>query len=263
MILKLKLKAIQDDEISLPVHYNRPLQGLFYNLMSKAFPEYHDLGTKVENKKLKLFTFSRIYPENSFKVLEKRLLFKGAFEVYFASPMSKIIDSVNSSIETEEVFRLEKKYFTIEKETINIDEITENMYVKTLSPITAYSTIILPNKSKYTHYYSAYSQDFKKLVEDNIKRKAQAMGENFDDCELNIQPYGITEKNEKLLFYKGIIIKGWTGYFKITGSRELIKLALNSGLGAKNAQGFGMIIPVIIDKKSSLEINFSKENINV
>ncbi len=73
----------------------------------------------------------------------------------------------------------------------------------------------------------------KKLVEDNLKRKAKALKIEANSSNFSIEPYGITEKNEKLLFYKDIIIKGWTGYFILRGDASLIQLALNSGLGAK------------------------------
>jgi CRISPR-associated endoribonuclease Cas6 len=243
MVIKLELKPVNDEMVDLPVHYNRPLQGMFYNLMSDAIPDYHDDGTIIDNKKLKLFTFSRIYPLSSFKVENKRMKFEGSFIVYFASPMQEIIDAIFKSIESEKIFRVEKNYFTLKKTEMVIENTEETLLVKTLSPITTYSTIVLPNGNRYTHYFSPYSTDFKKLVEENIKRKANALGISTEGKKISIEPYGITEKNEKLLFYKGIIIKGWTGYFKLKGDKELITLTLNSGLGAKNSQGFGMIIP--------------------
>ncbi len=259
MVLKLEFKPVQNEIVDLPVHYNRPLQGMFYSLMSDAIPDYHDDGTVIDNKKLKLFTFSRIYPLSSFKVEHKRMKFDGSFIVYFASPMQEIIDAIFKSIESEEVFRVEKNYFTLKKTEMVIENSDDSLLVKTLSPITTYSTIVLPNGNRYTHYFSPYSSDFKKLVEENLKRKANALGINTDDKSITIEPYGITEKNEKLLFYKGIIIKGWTGYFKLKGDKELIKLTLNSGLGAKNAQGFGMVIPA--DKDNYTTQSSEEENI--
>ncbi|MDO7977656.1 CRISPR-associated endoribonuclease Cas6 [Oceanotoga teriensis] len=259
MILKLVFQPINNEEVNLPVHYNRPLQGLFYNLMGKIMPDYHDDGTVIENKKLKLFTFSRIYPLDSFKAVNKRMKFYGPFVVYFASPMREILNAIYESIEKEETFRIEKNYFILEKSEILVNEFENSLLVKTLSPITTYSTIILPNGNRYTHYFSPYSTDFKKLVEDNLKRKANAMNLELDEEKFSIEPYGITEKNEKLLFYKGIIIKGWTGYFKLVGNKKLIELAINSGLGAKNAQGFGMVIPA--DEKNTNNIELNDENI--
>jgi len=139
---------------------------------------------------------------------------------------------------------MKKCLLKLKKNEVIYNEVDEEMLVKTLSPITAYSTIVLPNGNRYTHYFSPYSSDFKKLIEENLRRKASALDIEIKNNNFYIEPYGITEKNEKLLFYKDIIIKGWTGYFILKGDPQLLKLALNSGLGAKNAQGFGMILSV-------------------
>lgn len=37
------------------------------------------------------------------------------------------------------------------------------------------------------------------------------------------------------------LIKGWVGRYKLSGDKELLKFALNTGLGGRNTQGFGMI----------------------
>lgn len=41
--------------------------------------------------------------------------------------------------------------------------------------------------------------------------------------------------------YQDIIVKGASGTFDITGDSHLLWLALEAGLGSKNAQGFGCI----------------------
>ena len=38
-------------------------------------------------------------------------------------------------------------------------------------------------------------------------------------------------------------IKGWEGRFKLKGPKELLQVALDCGLGAKNSLGFGCIMP--------------------
>jgi len=44
-----------------------------------------------------------------------------------------------------------------------------------------------------------------------------------------------------VLTYKGTLIKGYSGRFVLEGDQNLIELALSSGLGSKNSQGFGYI----------------------
>ncbi len=38
------------------------------------------------------------------------------------------------------------------------------------------------------------------------------------------------------------MIKGWNGKFRLTGDKKMLELALSAGLGAKNSQGFGLIV---------------------
>ncbi|HNV06776.1 MAG TPA: CRISPR-associated endoribonuclease Cas6 [Petrotogaceae bacterium] len=240
MILKMVFEPATDELVDLPVHYNRPLQGMFYNLLS----QYFGSSINSDEREKKIFTFSRIYPYESFRVDNKRLKFKGSFMVYFASPIEELMDCVSKAFSEKELFRIENNLFRLKSHVILKTEVNSPIMVKTVSPITVYSTITLPNKNKYTHYFSPYSDNFRNLISENIKRKASVLGIDFsEDNTFDISPYGVTEKNEKLLFYKGIIIKGWTGYFVLSGNKNLIRLAFDSGLGAKNSQGFGMIIP--------------------
>ncbi len=240
MILKMVFEPATDELVDLPVHYNRPLQGMFYNLLS----QYFGSCINSDEREKKIFTFSRIYPYESFRVESKRLKFKGSFMVYFASPIEELMDCVSKAFSEKELFRIENNLFRLKNHTILKTEVNSPIMVKTVSPITVYSTITLPNKNKYTHYFSPYSDNFRNLISENIRRKASVLGIDCSgDNTFDISPYGVTEKNEKLLFYKGIIIKGWTGYFVLSGNKKLIRLAFDSGLGAKNSQGFGMVIP--------------------
>jgi CRISPR-associated endoribonuclease Cas6 len=43
-------------------------------------------------------------------------------------------------------------------------------------------------------------------------------------------------------------VKGWSGFFELTGHPEFLSFALDAGLGSRNAQGFGMV-EVVREKK--------------
>jgi CRISPR-associated endoribonuclease Cas6 len=45
----------------------------------------------------------------------------------------------------------------------------------------------------------------------------------------------------RILEYRGTVIKGWTGLFKLDLPEPFFLLAYDSGLGSKNSQGFGMV----------------------
>ena len=41
--------------------------------------------------------------------------------------------------------------------------------------------------------------------------------------------------------FKNTVVKAWSGIYERTGPPDLLRLAFDCGLGAKNSQGFGMI----------------------
>ncbi len=59
--------------------------------------------------------------------------------------------------------------------------------------------------------------------------------------ELQVEPVKICQKYKKKVVYRKTLIEAWEGYYRIKGSKEILKLALEAGLGAKNPQGFGMV----------------------
>ncbi|KJS47026.1 MAG: CRISPR-associated protein Cas6, partial [Peptococcaceae bacterium BRH_c23] len=44
-----------------------------------------------------------------------------------------------------------------------------------------------------------------------------------------------------ILEYKGGIIKGYSGMMELSGPPELLQVAIDAGLGSKNAQGCGCL----------------------
>ncbi|KHE90832.1 MAG: hypothetical protein K8F52_04850 [Candidatus Scalindua rubra] len=46
---------------------------------------------------------------------------------------------------------------------------------------------------------------------------------------------------ERIRDFKGTVIKGWTGHFRLEGKPELLQFALDTGLGSRNSAGFGFI----------------------
>jgi len=61
------------------------------------------------------------------------------------------------------------------------------------------------------------------------------------DAELKIIPEKLSKRSEQITYYKDkYVIKGWLGVYKIKSHPEILKLAWDAGIGAKNPQGFGM-----------------------
>jgi CRISPR-associated endoribonuclease Cas6 len=122
---------------------------------------------------------------------------------------------------------------------------TKPIRVKTLSPITAYRTLVTPDGGKKTYYYAPQEREWSEALIANLGRKAKALGwaanVNEDLREAWMSPYRVRSADQRILKFKGTVIKGWTGLYEVSLPEPYFRLAYNAGFWAKNAQGFGMV----------------------
>jgi len=83
---------------------------------------------------------------------------------------------------------------------------------------------------------------FHSLIKENLKKKTIAFGMEPLDGNISIEPIG--KIVQKIITYKGIVIKGSEGRFRLKTNENMLNMALNSGLGSKNSQGFGCITKI-------------------
>ncbi|MEN2985444.1 MAG: CRISPR-associated endoribonuclease Cas6, partial [Thermodesulfovibrionaceae bacterium] len=208
------------------------------------------LATKIHNqgfidpntkRNFKLFTFSRLIPLDKAKVKDGKITFYGSVSLIVASPISEFIQSFATNL-------IKAGYINLLDQTLILDSVTveglpeyrEKILVKTLSPITVYSTLITADGRRKTYYYSPFEEDFEKLVIENLSKKLRALtGKTL--LEGSIRPYRVNSKNQRIVLYKNTVIKGWDGIFELRLPEELFQLAFDAGLGGKNSQGFGCV----------------------
>jgi len=268
--MRLKIQYVAErGKLLLPLHYNHLVQSLIY----RTFPEQtaaflHNSGFEIHKRHFKLFTFSRIlnkgelvsgqtlstlkftlgFPDSFvFSVHRKNageeaLLFKNGISFYFSSAKSFITkDMAEGTIMKQRFDLLGQKLYVQQIEVMKEPEFSASMLIKTISPITIYSTITNEFGRKKTYYYSPNEPEFSALVSDNARKKYMLVHDELPPGSLHITPVFFNErKNRAVVYFKGIRIEGWSGVFKITGPKELIKITYDAGLGSKNPQGFGM-----------------------
>lgn len=94
-----------------------------------------------------------------------------------------------------------------------------------------------------TYYYAPGELEFEQLIRQNLIKKAQAFyDEDWSQLPFTIKFLGsVCSSQQKIIFFKSTVIKGWMGRFSLAGDPHMLKLAYDAGIGGKNAQGFGMI----------------------
>jgi CRISPR-associated endoribonuclease Cas6 len=230
--------------VSLSVHYAGLVQGLLYRVMENpALKSYlHEQGFAYENRRFKLFTFSRLmsgvvrYDRNT-----GNLLLKPPLYLVICSPVSFILQEIGTGLLRRGWLRLGPARLEVREMYIAALRVAQStVRVRMLSPLVVYSTLLTASGRKFTYYYSPFEPRFSELVRENLAKKhalihgRPALADGFA-----IRPVGVTEKDHKITRYKDTIIKGWMGEYELAGDPDLLQVALDAGLGSKNSQGHG------------------------
>ncbi|WP_026486661.1 CRISPR-associated endoribonuclease Cas6 [Caldanaerobius polysaccharolyticus] len=239
--MRVRLEFDAEKDLVLPVQYNSILQGFIYhNIRDENYSQFlHDEGYKYGKRKLKFFTFSRI--EGRVRVVSGKIYIKPPFSLIISSPIEQFIHDL-----AENIFRKDRLYIGNQGVVLRkLDvyspiEFGSRVKIKMLSPAVMYSTIDSP-EGKYTHYYSPWDNVFSYLARRNIEMKYEIItGFRPEKAEFRIIPTGPKDdRYQKVLNFKGTVIKGWMGTYYLEGDSELIKLAYDAGICSKNSEGFG------------------------
>lgn len=238
--MRLSINFYCSSRIILPISYNYVIQSTIFHLLSKTFPNIHDVAPITRKRQFRPFVFSRL-KSNSYQIKNGKISFGSPVNLKIASPNDQIIQILaNELLKTQEI-KLNENSLVLNNLKITLPEPqTNSIVVKTLSPVTIHSTLTSSDGKKKTYYYSPNESDFSSQIKANLLRKSEAFG-NQDRISQNFGIKAITKPKHRTVNYKGFIIVAWDADFRISGEKELLKLALNWGLGARNAQGFGMI----------------------
>lgn len=239
--MRLLLELFSEKDFVIPIHYNHHIQSLLYGSISPRLAEIlHDYGFPLEKRRFRLFTFSRILGEYRINRDKKEMVFSSPFRFFVSSVMREFIEEI-----AEELMRRESVEICSQRISLNSVEVSdlsinrERLGIKMLSPITIYSTLLRADGKKKTYYYTPFEKEFSQLISENARKKFRAFYEREPDGEIRLTPLNVNTNNQKVISYKGTVIKGWMGIYELSGNPELMKMVYDTGLGGKNSQGFG------------------------
>lgn len=247
----MRLKIVLSGErgfLSLPLQYNATVQGFIYGNLNGALASWlHDRGHAWGRRRFKLFTFSRLFGRRR-RQEEGRIGFEGPVHFYLGAVEAEVLGSLAEHLLREPYVRLGKARCLVEEVAVEPEPQIDDgkpVLAKALSPITAYATLMAPDGRKKTYYYSPHEEEWGEAIVENIKRKACSLGWAADPEEdlkgATVRPYRVKSADQKILRFKGTVVKGWMGLYELRMPRPYLQLAYDAGLGAKNSQGFGML----------------------
>lgn len=241
--MKYRLTFYSPDEILLPVQYNHIMQAALLSWLGE--PQYtsflHDKGYAQGKRTLKLYTFSNLKGQYRFYAESKKIGFWGEIS-FFCSFCEEQGDMLlKQNVDRQKPLRLGEKRLAFLK-CDKIMERYEDCVVETASPITIHSTVDLPNGKKRTYYYEPQEIEFSEMIRQNLLRKYRAFYEREPESgAFEIKCIPGEQYRQASIYYQRFVIKGWHGRFIISGSEEMIRMALLSGLGARNGIGCGLV----------------------
>ena len=258
--MRIEIVFRHDRSLILPIHYNKIIQGFLYNSISDELADkLHNEGYPYEKRQFKLFTFSRILGRYRLNKWDGTIEFSSPSKLIVSSPVERFVQELGNEFLRSGLLHLGQNEVSVEQVNIQLMPVfSEKMRIRMLSPITIYSTLKKADGSSKTYYYSPFESEFSELLEANLKKKASIISE-YNDCSVTvasslcgdiaknkideysftIEPTRVRNNDQKILTYKGFVIKCWMGEYKIIGSPQLYRVAYDAGLGGKNSQGFG------------------------
>lgn len=229
---------LKNEEITLPVNYNSMLQGVIYNLLSyneELSSSIHDDGEEYDNKKYKLFTFSRINGKAYYE--DKKLTYKGNISFEIRSAYDEMIDEIEKSINNSPFVLFNKKILKVINIKVSNHKIYENSIdIKMITPLSIHKT----DENDNTVYLRYDDEEFSKRVLENSLRKYASYTSENNDVYLSIKPIEVENKDKTVTTFKGTYVTAYSGIYHLEGSIDLINFLYYVGIGDRNSQGFGM-----------------------
>ncbi len=227
---------------ALPVHYNGLVQGWIYrHLESSLAQKVHLEGWSDGKRRMRFFTFSRLLGD--VRVRDGMIRFLGDVRLVLASPLEEFLEDLALTLMREGEVNLGSVSFDVRSVEVRHPPFLQSpLLLKALSPITVYSTFETPDGRKKTYYYAPQEFEFAQQVLANLRRKVRAWtGEDIPEEGASFAPHRVGNRNLSIVKYKGTVIKGWTGIYRLDAPEPYLRMALDAGVGAKNSQGFGCV----------------------
>ncbi len=240
--MQLKITFCADAPLVLPLSHHHVLQGFLYHIL-EGNPEFsaflHDTGYQYDAHNYKLFCFGLL--QGSYRVQVPNIIFEGDVVLEVRSPFPDFIALLAKQITQQKEFALHGqaiKIVELMQEETSISK--SNILVKMQAPLCLSKTIYNGEK-KFTQYATPLDSDFSAQMNQNFVRKYRAAYHCEPPCDIKIEAERVSSKDKYVTKFKNqIYITAWRGVYRLQGSPAALTFLYDTGLGARNAQGFGM-----------------------
>ncbi len=223
---------------------------LFQSLLYAVLPPekasfLHDQGYSVDGRRIKLFAMSWPIAAGQPVFEDKTVRFPMPVRLVVSSPVIGMLDGIMAGALDSGNLRIGNNFVRCSYVEAGAQRVEGNrVTVRTLSPITCYSQAER-NGRPFTVYHEPDEQEFEDSIANNLVLKFRALypDRNPPKGKVRVTPLGdVYERISRFSENSKFPIKGWTGRFRLDGPKELLQVAVDCGLGAKNSGGWGCVV---------------------
>jgi len=170
--MRIKIEfSPQSEKLSLPIHHNSLIQGFIYsNLDNIISSRLHNEGVAFGKRQFRFFTYSRLY--GKYSINKETIEFTGPLKIHMSSIHEDVLESFVKHLLIKGKIQLGSQQCELLR--IDVEEkpkFARPIQVKTLSPITVYSTLTAGDGRKKNLLLQSYraglgNSDFHKLMEE-------------------------------------------------------------------------------------------------
>ena len=225
-----------DRPLTIPMAYQYQLQSAIYRKLSRGGAgDWHDGGFAInDGQSYKAFCFGRL--RGGYTVENRTYLrFTDTFSLEVRSPVFDFCDALQRALELSPRMKLFDTELNVSAARLmNVHIFSQTARFAAETPIVVSRR--LPNGE--TEYFSPEEDRFFTGLCANYTGKYEAVtGEPAP--ELRLRPVSAFKKS--VTKYKGIWVTGWRGELEVNAPPAALEFLYNTGLGEKNAQGFGFL----------------------
>ena len=254
MRFKIKLQ-IQPEVMGseLPINYQYPLQAAIYHILEQSDLNFstwlHENGYQQNGKRFKLFTFSKLFvPQYEIDKQRERLIVKSDYiTLYISFLPEKSTQQFIKGLFQQQTIQIADhisgvQFVVREIQVMPPFDYRPDMAFNTLSPV----CISLRNERGLMDYLSPKDPHYELGILTGLLARYKVIhGQPFSGnpyCRMQL----LNEPKSSLVRIKAgtpneTRVRGYRFQFKIDLPKELMQIALESGLGEKGSMGFGMI----------------------
>ncbi len=260
--MRIKLSLCGEGKFLLKMEYKSSLQAVIYAMLDEKFASWlHNKGFEYEKRSFKLFCFTGFQETYKFIKESQQFLYPQEISFYLSSPVYEILEQTAKNFATSTEINIAGNRLVINSIEIIPDENIETgkIRINAVEPVEVHSTLSKADGTRKTYYYSPKEKEFSDLINANIRKKWFSLYGEESPHNIKIEPVNMKFCKERVQNFKNKTLKGWTGHFWLEGNPEILKFALDTGIGSSNSAGYGFI--ELVGERNFNSSNFEKESI--